>query len=368
MKRLVAVALLLSLCLPLGGCMKSVGLGQRAIVQAVGVDMEDGEYRLTLAFADTSSKEVESAGLLLAKGGGPTVGEALHSAELQCGRELFWGQNKVIVLGQSTARTGLGGVVSFFGASHQTRPNIDVVTVEGDAAELVSAKVEPGGAADFLQSMLENAEKNGRLPRTRLMEFMGARQVAGSGACTPLVRLTKEADDSQSIEITGLALYRDEFYAGTADLTAARGVLWLRGDVHTTDVAVRGTSDETLTMAVAKAGTKVRPRIVEGTPSFTVECSVDARLAGENLIGTRLTEQTKTAEEAAARVIEGEIEAALRQTLGRSGTDVVGLMLLLRKYEPAWYAQHSTSGENSVMGFTFTLDIQPRVARYGRQS
>lgn len=367
MKRLLAAALAALLCLPLGGCMEAVGLGERAIVQAVGVDTVDGEYRLTFALADTSGGEKDGTGgkTLFTQGSGATVSEALRNAELQCGKELFWGQNKLIAVGMETARAGLDGVVGFFGASRQTRPNIDVVTVEGSAESLVFAKVEPGGAAAFTKALLENAEKNGRLPRTRLMELVGARETAGAGACTPLVRVQEEPDGTQSIVLDGLALYRENEFCGYADLAAARGVLWLRGDIATTDVAVSGTSGEELTMAVVRANTAVRPRLVNGAPNFVVNCSVDARLAGEAVSGARLVEQAYHAEQAAASVISSEMAAALKQTLGRGGCDVMGLALLLKKYEPEWYAQHSAGFESAVMNFTFTLDVEPHVARYG---
>ena len=356
------------LLLPLGGCLSPVRLDKRAIVQAIGIDWVEGEYRLTLSLYDPQAmggdaKEQDSGGPVI-DCAGESIAEALEQARFTQGKEIFWGQNKLIVLGDTAARRGVREVLGFFDASHQSRPNVDVVTAVGNAADVVSAKTQGDSPAVTIQAILENGEKNGKIPRARMMDLVGALEIGGMGALTPLVEPVSAGEEKERLEMKGLALYTDGSMVGTADLDAARGVLWLRGDSDAADLSVKSDGGQ-LTLAVVDVKTTVKPTLVNGAPHFTIQCGLKAQLSGSDAPGANLAGLTAQAQSAAAEQIRWEISAALEQALWQNGSDVLGLARLLRKYEPGWYAGNAANYREHLREFTFTVEVVPRVTRWG---
>lgn len=110
MRRWMAVVLLFAVLLC--GCMQSVELKERGIVQAIGVDYDDGFYTVTLQIFNPQSTgqtsfDASKLNNKVIQVQGSSISDALRRATLQNGRKMFLGNNKIIVIGRETAEGGI---------------------------------------------------------------------------------------------------------------------------------------------------------------------------------------------------------------------------------------------------------------------
>ena len=165
----------LSARIPLPGCMRSIQLNERAIVQAVGLDWKDGEYALTLQIFDPEAAEGDdTSGGKMLHVEGKTISEAMRNANLKQGQEIFWGHTKLIIIGDQIARDGIEAVIDYFNADAQSRPNMDVLIADGEAGEVLSEPLDSTILPVLsTKMMLEGYQDNGKLVRSQLKGIAG---------------------------------------------------------------------------------------------------------------------------------------------------------------------------------------------------
>ena len=114
---LFLITALLFLC---SGCIPSVELNERAIVQAIGVDTVKGGYRVSLQIFSPGGGDgpteinagQQNAKMITAEG--KTISDAIQQATLEQGRQIFYGHNRLLVIGESTVKKGISDILPFF--------------------------------------------------------------------------------------------------------------------------------------------------------------------------------------------------------------------------------------------------------------
>ena len=245
MKRIRLIALLFALCLPLCGCMQAVRLNNRAIVQGIGIDLAEDGYLVTLQIFDAkgggsqTAVDASKANSMTLQASGRTIAEAISAAELKQGKEIFYGQNKLIVVGEEVARQGLETIISFFNANPQSRPNVDIAMADGRAVDVMTTQISQGVLPVLsVKSLLENSRTSGRILRGQVLDVVDAIENGRLGTFMPILVKSGEGEE-ETVEVLGTALYRHSRLVSRADETATRGLLWLRDDVRRTDLVVQ---------------------------------------------------------------------------------------------------------------------------------
>ena len=167
---LFLVIALLFLC---SGCIPSVELNERAIVQAIGVDSVKGGYRVSLQIFSPGGGDgpteidagQQNAKMITAEG--KTISDAIQQATLEQGRQIFYGHNRLLVIGESTVKKGISNILPFFNSGYQSRPSINVMAAEGTAEGILSANIQQGIIpAESLEKMVANYSENGSVMQT----------------------------------------------------------------------------------------------------------------------------------------------------------------------------------------------------------
>ena len=109
MKRYLIWIIILSLSLVFIGNEKSTEIASRALVHAVGIDMDENGYTVTLqifqsegAGSDTQIDPSKSNTQVISNTA-PTFEEAIMLCENQLGNYIFIGHNQIIVLSRNSA-------------------------------------------------------------------------------------------------------------------------------------------------------------------------------------------------------------------------------------------------------------------------
>lgn len=209
MKKISILALYLLLIL-FSGCMRSVQLNERAIVQAVGLDWKDSEYALTMQIFDPeAARGDDTSGGKMLRVTGKTISQAMRNANLKQGQEIFWGHTKLIIIGEQIAKDGIESVMAYFNADAQSRPNIDVLIADGEAGEVLSEPLDSTILPVLsTKMMLEGYQDNGKLVRSQLRGILGSLENPAVGAYLPMAAFSGD-EENPGIQIVGTAILRD---------------------------------------------------------------------------------------------------------------------------------------------------------------
>lgn len=306
---LLPVVILLILCVQGCACPQGTELSKRLIVEAVGVDLDDGAYKVTLqaldAHAAGQSDDPNENGsrTRLCSFTGATVGEALAGAAAETGLTPLYSQARVLVLGRSLAEQDVSAPLDFFLREYHTRSDILIAVADASAADILAA--DPGGSvpgAVLLEEALLTGSENGECCAVKLFRFTGFLLSETDTAYCPVVRLRSEDKGERPTAAPGeTAFFQNGRLAFTAGPEITRGLLFLTDAVKKTSFTVRG-EDGAYTLRVAKTSTTVRARKTDTDgAAFTVN----------------VTAVCDITEFAASRFPDlGETQAARAQTAG----------------------------------------------------
>lgn len=349
--RFLKLAALLLLCLStvvMGGCISSRQLKDRALVQAVGIDMQEKDYLITLQVFSTAGSggdglKVSAENHRTVQAVGSTISEAFDTLSLKLGKEMYLGNNKIIVIGYDAAKAGVQWPLAYFNADYQSRPNISVVVAQGTAYDIVSAKFADGIIpASSIESLTLSSGENGLVVSHTLMDVIKAIDTPGYSGTLPLVGLTETPEGEKQIELLGSAFFREDKVAGGMNYTQTRGVMWLTDQIKKTVVNFEDERFGRVSMYVKDSKTKVKAKIVDDLPVFDVEVTFE--LSMRELMnpsgGVFDTKFIDALTERACEVVKKEVTEVTERMLKEEQLDLFDFIGHLKQQQYDYYHEH----------------------------
>lgn len=238
MKRsLMALMIPLALIL-LTGC-DATELGRRAIIQAAAVNYADGEYTVSaLMFSSGGgSGEIDASdeNVIKVTGSGPTFAAALDDISLTDGKDIFFSENKLLIIGGGFSENELTPALEVM--TRELRCSLGMLVCSSDDPELLTDLHFTEGitSAEKPVSMIENAYRSGNSPKTCLLDLMNG-TAAGKTVLIPQFAYTENGYGMTSDEngATAVLCGSREFSAGRLgrrlDMTETAGAMLLSGE------------------------------------------------------------------------------------------------------------------------------------------
>ncbi|MCL5289822.1 MAG: Ger(x)C family spore germination protein, partial [Firmicutes bacterium] len=275
----LALLLLLALLTSLpGGCWSRKEIHEVAIVLGTGVDWTaDGRIRLTVQIARTSAfvageaggggREAPAGWVVSAEG--RTVEEAERYLAMKVPRDIYWGHSVILVMGEEMAKKGTGMVTNFFQRDRQPRENMWVMVAKGEAKDFLETYSDlaktSAQAAGFLTRMrtgksvqlrefAEMVASKGVQPAVTAVEVKEAGVTPGPGQ-------EKKSPAHKQVELTGVAVFKEDKLIGWLDAYETRGLLWLKGEAIEGVITVPspGEPDKEVSIRIRRGSTEVTP-------------------------------------------------------------------------------------------------------------
>lgn len=226
----------------------------RAMVHAVGIDLSDEGYTVTLQVfrpegtGSDTQLDTAKANIFVISATAKTVGEAMTECEDRLGEFLFIGHDQIIVLGSDVELTDAKRLFSYFIKSKESYLGAKVACAEGSAAELLSAELSEGAVSaqnivNIIDRHLENSD-------TAECDLLAATGAATSSIAMPVLRLVKAAPENDSgsgkSEMTVSAAGAQVFVNGKRSFKLSAedcsGLARLRGKCRRTVIPAEGYS------------------------------------------------------------------------------------------------------------------------------
>ena len=335
MKRRGVLLLLLGL-LPIlfcTGCMPSVQIDQRLLVQGIGIDREEGEYRITLqVFSPAPVGEGEgSGGTARYFAAGESISECMQNIRRDTGKEMFLGNCRMVILGSEAVEERCSEVLDYLLSDHQLRPGIQLLFTEGPASELITADIEEAPVpAMRIQEVVASHSRSGFCPSSTLLTVV--RSIAGPGetAALPCIAL---GEDGGTLAIRGTALLASDGSYSLLDTEDWRGAAYLLGQMRS--------ADYTLSYKGGRLRVRVTPVMellsaAENTEYPVLQLKLRLDCAVQEYTGGQL-QWTSTETAAVGAVVQREVEGEIRRSfavLMDRGADVLTLLDNVEKFSP----------------------------------
>ncbi|MEA4970700.1 MAG: Ger(x)C family spore germination protein [Candidatus Pelethousia sp.] len=270
-KRLTLALALLLTASTFSGCWDNKEINQVSIITGSAVDLSSmpGMIDLTLEIANTQNSQAGSGGspsdgdsaFSMLKATSATVMGCLIQIDQNSNHTTMSKHNQVRLFGSTLCEQGLKDHIDMFIRDQQTRMEVPMLVVEGNAGEAISAKLaEEELCGIFLASMLEDQVHISPAYRVRLIDFMKTLLEGTTSAVIPLVKLFQEGE-KQAINIIGMAVFKDDRMVGRLSNDDSLGYIWSLGKVKNSNVMLtEGTNTAVLHLSRLDCNRKVSLR------------------------------------------------------------------------------------------------------------
>lgn len=380
------------------GCLPTVQLNQRALVQAVGIDWEDNKIKLTMQVFSPNTgggsnigASVENAKIIQASGANLT--EAMQNATLTQGKKLFIGHNRIIIIGANLAKKGLKQELTYLTTNAEARKNVSVVIAENKASDILKAKINQGILpAEALQKIVDNTMTSGFVENIKLFQFLRALENKHESAILPVISLKKESaknetsesknanldektseskqaeiEEISSISVETMALIKNGKLLRILPKNQSRGVLFIRNAVDTTTILTSNDKFNLAAVNLSEVKTSISTKSTPDEIRIKVIINSSATL-GETQINPNtsiILDDIKDVERASEMLIEAECKAAFEQVIQNDKADVLYFGSLVWKENiELWETLRNDWSEN-ISKIKFEVKAHVDIDRFG---
>jgi len=271
MKKALCLIIAALFLLSTAGCWSMVELERRAIVSGVAIDRsEDGLLEVSCQVIKPG--EVKTGILGQRGGGGPpvmvfsargnTVFEAIREMASESGRKLFFGQSKVLIIGEEAARYGIEDMLDFFNRDAELRRRAFMAITPGKAADLLYADLSMAGIPAFgIADVIEYSRVNSRAAVVRIQDYVREISEASSQSVASRLTIYEDKRGKKGVRASGAAVFKEYRMIGYLNEEETRGLLWVTGQVKSGIVSAPLEAEKRVAMEVLRAESKITPEI-----------------------------------------------------------------------------------------------------------
>ncbi len=381
-KSVLKFLILIPLLFILSACsfVEIVEIDDRLIITALGIDVTDEGYKITVQALNTSGKASGNSSSQGAGGASPTtqhfsvsgktVGDALVQIYTVTGFKPLFSQARILVLGKRAAEEKLSQSLDFFLREYATRTDILLAVSLSTAKEVVSASFgESVIGAKELENAVRSGEYTSKSVIVPLYKFVNL--ISGETDCAycPIIGIEKnEFSENMIAFVSGTALFYDNKLQTVINSEDTLGLMLLTNQAKGAAIPVE-TPNGTYTLGIVSAKTKIKPMIEEDTAHFTIGTSIRCDIVEyENDDFSVISEEDiELIKENALAVIGERLQQTLKISFYANNCDICrfGKMLMLKDSD--FYNKYISSGDFADK-IQYSLDIKISVRRVGKES
>lgn len=338
--RTAAIMLCFFLIMSSAGCWNRRELKTLAVLIGMGVDKAGKTEQVELTAQIFKPVEVKGAGggyYLNAQSTGETVFDALRNFTRQTSRKVYLPHNQVLIFGDTVAREGLQNYIDFFIRDHETRLRTDVLVARGNAGEILEVDCELEKApATAIFHVLDAQYATSSAMRVSLKDFASSLISGTTAPVAPLIEILTK-DEEKVLNISGMAVFKNDKLAGYLNYKESRGMLWVRDEIKSGIIIVPYPAEKgKSSLEIIRARGKIIPVADQSGVRVQVAIKVESHIGDINEPTESTMDVIKDLEQKEAVVIKDEISAALAKAR-ELNADIFGFgEAIYRKYPKQW--------------------------------
>ena len=360
-KKIILPLILLTIVF-FSGCSDYVQLHQKLIIQAIGVDHEEGKYSITVQALDFKNlEEKDKPTIKVLELEGLTVMEALGNISTQTGLKPLYSQNLMLIIGKPTAEEGINKLVDFFIHHYEMRPNVTVCLSTDKASDIL--KLESNGKVLEAKNIFDMINKD---MKSDMIHFVGNIQNGVSDPYIPLLRIEKGAKNSKIVSDT-IAVFKNDTLSYTLDKDLSQGLLLVNGVSNPGVCVVKDLENFGDTaFELGEIKTKIDVKIKDNYPEYFINIKAKANTfeIDKNLFNGNPEEIKKVLEKKLAEKLKEISQQTILECV-RNKSDVFGFGQKLLNKNPNYFRPISNSWKDMIKNYEFHVNVQAEISDIG---
>ena len=279
-KRMTCIFITFFLIVCTSGCRLTQGyeLGDRLIIEAIGIDRTEEGFRLCLQVLDPDNAENsgQTHPIRVLTFYGESVAAAFAKIPADTGREPLYSQARLLVFGRTAAETGLQAQLDFFQREYSARPDVLFAVSDSTAADILAGTDGDPPEADKIEASIKAGHETGECVEMPLYRFLNLTYEPNDTAFCTLLTACDDAGKSLP-DCRGTALFKDGRWSATVSERETKGLLFLLGEVRRATATVKLRTGN-CTLSVTGCHRSVRVNEAENSPVFSIRLEVSADL------------------------------------------------------------------------------------------
>jgi spore germination protein KC len=368
------------------GCWNRRELNTLAIAVGYGIDKVGDNYEVSVQVVnpgEASSKKSTGnrSPVVLYRATGASVFEALRKMTKESPRKIYSSHVRVLVIGESMARKGIGDVLDFMSRDHEFRKDFNVVVAkDSEASKLLSimTSMEIIPTVELFDS-LEASQKvwapTVKVTLNKLISDLtseGKHLVLTGVKATGDIEVGKMKKNVEAIEqesrlkSDGLAVFNGDKLIGWLNDTESKAYNYITDNVNNTVGYEPCPDGGGLSVEVIRSKTNVKGKLVNDSPVIDVNIRMEANV-GEvacriDLTDTKSIEELETIGEG---VVKGFIEAAIKRVQKQYKVDIFGFGEVFRRTEPKTWKKLEKQWDKQFANLPVNVNMDVKIRRLG---
>ena len=364
---MIVVALIL-IIMPISGCSESSQLHQKLIVQGIGIDVNDDNYKVTMQAYDYQNPTSENEPTLkVVELTGKSIMEAFSSIYKQTGLEPLYSQNMLIVLGEDVAKNGVSRVMDFFIRHYEVRPDVKICVARGNAYDIIKSETNEGyvKVKDISELVYDKCD---------VVHFVGMIRDGVSSPSVTALKLQNANNDKESkdgenkIVSDGIAYFREDKLVDFSDESQTKGIELINGNCVGKTYVVDMGNNIKASCTVTGVSKEVKPVITDTNVDFNINIKVDAgvfEVAGRNMkLGTSISKYEL--ERNLALHINDLSKQAVDKVVVKNGTDIFRFGKILMNTNPNYF-RSLESWSDTLKKTNYNINTEVKISISGTE-
>lgn len=286
-------ALMLAFCILFSGCTTSRHLKDLVIVEGMGIDQRDGKVSVTLQTLNVGinngSQTPQGNMTVNTEKEGSSITDSINNLSKSLSKRIFFGQNKLIVIGKDLAEKDFKGNIDFFLRSADARSDVAVCISDSEAKDIIESKESDASVpCENILYLIQNNEKSGLCTYITTEQILNLYADKTSDIFIPVLERKKK----ENVSTKGIGLFSKDRLVYVTDDEETTGFVILAAKAK--DIAIEAKDDKLgkIGVKISKIKCKKSAASQNGTVIFKVSVDADMLIDEiENGIGVKMTEE-----------------------------------------------------------------------------
>ncbi len=370
MKVFKTVVVIMLVCLMFTGCNSQNNLRDLSIVEGIGIDYTEGKTEVTVQtlnlVKEGSGSEALSQNVTLNTfGSGDNISDALTNISKGISKKLFFGQNRVIVLGKEFATNHLYENLDYLLRSSDSRADILLCVADDTAKSVIESKENDALVpAESIASLLITGEKRGFSARVTTNELLNLYADKTSDMYLPVVKCEKD-----KIAVLGIAIYDNDKLVSILENNDMKGLLFLKDKIKSGLVIVETTNLGKTTVEVTKSYSKSKVKFEDGKITLyeKVKANVTLNEAEKGIVEPITDNDIKEIKELTEKEIEKSCTSAFNECV-KHKSDCLRLGENLAMRNPKAYSALSDNWNEHLKDAQIKIEVDCSIIKINEHS
>jgi spore germination protein KC len=383
LKRIVAIALMLVLALPLAGCWNRRELNTLGIVGLVGVDLGNNGIKTTFEVikpekSGKSGGEKPEIPVKYVQSDGRTLIETFRSSMLRFDRKLFVAHTKAFLFSEAVARNGLAEQLDAILRGPEMRLSMHLVIVKDDSAADIMTIASGINTipSSYIEDLLKQHASLSKSVDSKVLDFLKTYDSKGINPVVTVLKKVKKAklgsgqNDEYELSPEGSAVFLKDRLVGFLDGEETRGYNWITGKI-TSGIVVSPTPNSNGTSSVEILHAKSKNEVELNGNDIKIKVKINMiGMLDEETANVQLTDPAaiEMLEQVNSQVIKQEVEHTLLKVQTEYKSDIFGFGQLIHHQYPQDWMNMQDNWDELFSQATIEAEVQTKIIKTGKSS